>query len=90
MLAATQLTCGLGKRLHRRKQIPHLRLGNAPGDEDETAVASFIRAGARPGFRPRLQFHRRMGEMLHILDHDRAAATDHVEQTLDAQQVGTA
>ena len=33
---------------------------------------------------------RRMGEMLHVLDHDRPAAARDIEQTLDAQQVGAA
>src|SRR5580704_10980500 len=72
----------LCQRLHSCEQISHVALRNIPRDEYDTAVAVAI----RPGF----ELDRRMGQVLNILHHDRAAAAGDVENALHAQQVGAA
>src|SRR5262249_16732193 len=73
------LLCGLRQCRDGREQRLDVVLGNAAGDEDDAAIAI--------GIGPDFELDRRVGEMLHILHHDRPAAALDTEDAFDAQQV---
>src|SRR5262249_46387567 len=70
------------QRAHRGKEVAHLTLRNAAGDEDDAARAVLIGPGRK--------LDRRMGEVLDHVHHDRSAAARDVEQALHAQEVAPA
>src|SRR5262249_18426128 len=70
------------QRAHSREQLAHALLRNATRDEHEAARAVRIGPGG--------ELDRRMAEMLHALNQDRPAAAGDVEETLYAQQIGSA
>src|SRR5258705_8705834 len=63
-----------GERPHGCKQVSHLLLGHAAGDEHEPAHAAFVR--------PARQLDRRVRQVLHDLHQHRAAAARNVEEAL--------
>src|SRR5262245_62157759 len=70
---------GWRERANRGEKVLDCRLGNVPGDEDEAAGVV--------GVGPRLEFDRRVRQVLDELHHHRPAAAGDIQQSLDAQQV---
>ena len=67
---------------NRREELLDLRFRQMAGDEDETGAAIVVG--------PVLQLDRTVRDMLHGVDHDRAAAALDRDETLDPQQIGAA
>ncbi len=62
-----------------RQQLPHRRLAQIAGDEDD--------AGATIVVGPGRQGHRRMEEMLHAVQNQRRVAVPGIDDALDPQQI---